>query len=115
MDNKLIQQLVEKSFSNDKIDPKIVFSIADRLNRRQLKEYIKKLRKHLIQKTVIIETALPVSAATKLAYEESYKGKTLNFVTNKNLIVGVKIYENDIILSKNLKDTLENIRQYISE
>lgn len=115
MDKKLIKQLAENSFTDYKLDSKEVLAIVDKLNRRQLKEYIRQLKKYISENSITVETAYPVSEETKKSLQETYKEKNIEYVLNKELLLGIKIYENDIIFSKNLKDTLENIRHYITE
>ena len=113
MEIKLIKQLAKNSFSDKKLDSKKVFGIVERLTRRQLKEYIAQLKRYILENTVIVETAYPVSVQSKKLFEETYKEKNIEYINNKELMVGVKIYENDIITSKNLRDTLENVKNYI--
>jgi len=115
MEKKLITQLVEGSFRNNEIDGEIVNSIADKLNKSQLREYIKQLKKYLAGHTVRVETAFPIGKTTEKELEERYSNKKINYVINKNLILGIKIYEDDVIYSKNLKDSLEDIQNYLTK
>lgn len=113
MYKKLIAQLVENSYTNSKLDAQKVLSIAEKLSKRHLRIYIKLLKKHIAENTVNIETAFQVDEVTKAELEKIYTGKRIEYTQNKDLMLGIKVYENDIIYSKNLKDTLSGIKNYL--
>jgi F0F1-type ATP synthase delta subunit len=115
MDQKLIAQLVEKSFKNNELDREAVLEIAERLTKSHLREYIKQLKKYIATHTVIVETAYAVTPEMKKSLEELYKDKKVEYRVNEDILLGIKIYENDIIFSKNLKDTLTDIKNYLVE
>lgn len=115
MKKKLIKQLAENSFTNYKLDNSKVMEIVEKLNRRQLKEYIRQLKKYISENSITVETAFPVNEEMRKSLTETYKEKNIEYILNKELMLGIKIYENDIIFSKNLRDTLENIKNYVTE
>ena len=110
MINKKIKKLANLSYFKENLDEKKVKLISSKLNRSELKEYIKILR--MLEKkksvTVILPTNL-VDRETEKTLKETFKGKKLIFKTDKNLIAGIKIIDFDNVYDFSLASKLGNI------
>ena len=115
MDKKILKQLVAYSLTGSHLDNKKVMKIANQLNRKQLKAYIDGLKRWIQKNTVIVESAKDVSQGTKNEYKKAFSGKDVVFTTNPNLLVGTRIIDSDTIYELNLKDTLDHIKQYVTQ
>ena len=113
MDKKIVDQLVQQSITGTSLDEKKVIRIADQLNRNQLKIYIDGLKRWRQKNTVIIESAANKSEQVKREFKDAFEGKNVVFITRPELIVGTRIINYDMIYEMNLKDTLQNMQQYI--
>lgn len=113
MDKKIINQLIERSLANNELNRDKILSIAAQLNRTQLKIYIDGLKKWVREHTVIIETAKDVSKDTKDEFKRQFSGKRVVFRSNPDLLLGVKVTDNDTVYEMDLKDSLEHVRNYL--
>lgn len=113
MNKKIIQLLIDKSYTLARLDPEKVKKIALSLSRFQLKLYIKALKKYESQKNVEVWTARQFTKQQEKALKEQFRGKRIKIILDPNLLVGIKVKEADIIYNLNLKSTLENLSSYI--
>lgn len=106
--NKIrLKTLVKESYKDSVLDPTIVYSIADSLKRRELKEYIDKLTDYENRKNVIITT--PFDISKRKIFEKLFPNKKIVFKKDPNLILGLKIVDYDNVYEFNLKNTLDDI------
>jgi hypothetical protein len=115
MNKQILAQLIEQCLTNKKLDNKKVEKIAQQLTRTQLKAYIDGLKRFVSKNTVVVESAGKLSAATREEFVKLFKDKDVVFRHNPELIVGTRIIDNDIIYELNLKDTLQHMKQYVTQ
>ena len=115
MDKKLSKLLIEKSLTNNRLDNKKILTIADQLTRKQLKSYIVGIKRWSRMNTVTVQTARAVSEDLKREIRAQYPEKQVAFAILPELIVGMRIIDNDTIYERNLKNTLLDIQQYVSQ
>lgn len=115
MDKKLIKRLGEVSYIDNKLDEQRVNRIAEHLNRRELKEYIKSLKGLQSKKRVYVEYSNELSEEYKKAVEVLFPDKEVIFRENRDLLMGLRITEDDIVFNINLKNSLGQITEYFDK
>ena len=115
MNKKQIKQLILESYKNDTLDPERVDEIVNILDRKELKEYIKVLKNWENKKSVVITMPYPPKNEDKYKFLTLFPDKKIVYNIDPSLLVGVKIKNDDLITEINLKDTLRNIVDYISQ
>jgi hypothetical protein len=113
MTKKLLKQLVEYSYTNRCLDNKRVLAVADRLDRKDLKQYIKALKRIEKSRNVYVTTTFRQSDLLKQEFKDLYPGKKVIINTDPSLILGIKITDNDDITEINLNHQLDDIMGYI--
>ena len=114
MQKKILTYLIDDSMTKGTLDLEKVLTIADVLNRKQLKEYIRALKIWVQENTVIVETVSTISGQTKGEIKDLFSDKDVVFEENPQLILGAKITNNDIIYKMNLHDTLRQLQEYVT-
>lgn len=115
MDKKLIKKLAIASYTNNKLDEENVNRIAKNLNRRELREYIKALRDLQNKNTVYVDYSSELDDNYKRQIEGIFPNKAVIFRRNKDLILGIRITENDIVSNINLNNSLKQITMYFDK
>lgn len=114
MTKKQLENLVLQSYTRDLLDERKVAAFASLLTRFQLKQYIKRLKSSENQKTVnVMLSHLPTKAQQEMI-NRLFPGKRIKYEFDKNLLVGIKIINNDQVFDLNLKDTLDNLLSHVS-
>ena len=114
MQKKLMQQIVDFSYTDDNLDEKKVIRFADLLSRKDLKSYINKLVTKEKKSTVLISSPVNPKKYQK-EFEEIFTNKKMQFEIDQSLIAGVKIVSDDMIYEMSLKNTLEELNNYVNE
>ena len=110
MTKKDIAQLVHASYTKDALDAKKVERIVTLLSREDLKKYIRGLK--LSEKAKTISLVLP----DKKFYNKTLLGKTkkrVEVLEDKNLLLGAKIIDNDMVYDVSLENSLNEFIQSI--
>jgi len=115
MDKKLIKKLAIVSYINNKLNEEKVNRIVKNLSRRELREYIKALRDLQNKNTVYVDYSNELDDNYKREIEGIFPNKEVIFRRNKDLILGVKITENDIVSNINLNNSLKQITMYFDK
>ncbi len=116
MTQKDIKKLAIASYTKGSLDEVEIVKIVKFLNRKELKVYIRALRLIESKNTVIVTTAdISTSNFLEKQISEVFEGKKVNIKEDKNLIAGIKIEDYDNIYEFNVKNTIENIVEYISQ
>ncbi len=105
-----IKKLVQASFKNNQIDPNRTARIAKLLKGRELKDYIKFLKRFEEGNTVTLIVPDDKISNVPLIVEKikkAYPGKRLQIKTDPNLIGGMKVINDDLIYDFSIKDILE--------
>lgn len=115
MNKKFLKELVKNSYQDGILDEQIVNTIAEKLSRKELKEYIHALKLFEQSRIIIVESAQDITQEQKQMFEDTFKNKKTRFVTNASLMTGVRITDNDMIYEANLKNIFAKIVQHIEE
>lgn len=115
MDRKLIKKLAIISYTDNKLDEKKVNRIVVNLNRRELREYIKDLKVLQSKIRVYVEYSKELGEKYKKEVEALFPNKEVIFRKNEELLVGLRITENDIVSNINLNSSLKQIAEYVEK
>lgn len=116
MTKRLLQQLVLVSYTGNKLDAKKVDEIAKRLDKRDLKAYIRALKLMEQQKKVYI--AMPKSSVYntgKNNLKSIFPEKEFVFEEDPSLLLGFKLVDNDMVYETSLKNRLESIVEEVDQ
>ncbi len=118
MTKKQMKILVKASFNRDNLDSKKILRFAGKMKRSELREYIKYLKVKIAAKTVYIfvpNLEEIDSSKTKKQFSKFFPDKKIIFEEDPDLLLGLRIVDNDKIYDFNLKNSFENITSYISD
>ncbi len=113
---KEIKKLAEQSFTNGNLDLKTIKRIIALLNKKQLKIYIKFLKKMENERLVWVFTPMDkVENKTTGKIKSVFPNKKIEYVKDPSLIVGLRVIDNDMVYEFNLKDSLDNLITYLKQ
>lgn len=116
MNKYLLNELIEASYHDNSLDPQHVDQIAEKLSRKQLKEYLYALKARERQTTVLVSYA---NDRGEQMLQDSLKslfpGKKMKSAVNPSLLLGIRITDNDLVYDLSLNSTLEQIQTYAKE
>ena len=107
-------ELIKNSITNGKIDDEKTNKIANNLNRKSLKQYVRILKKLKKKKKVIVEIPLASKDEFIKDIAELFPNKTVIIREDPTLLLGLRITSEDDVLELNLKHEFEKLIQYIS-
>ncbi len=113
--NKSIQGLVVKSYKHDQLDPSIVDLIANKLTRRELKEYIRLIKRQENKQQVIVTVPSTLTADERSAIEKLFKGKKMIYAIDPSMLSGIRIVDNDVEYEVSLDQIFQNLINHISK
>lgn len=116
MTKRLLQQLVLVSYENDKLDPGKVDEIAKRLDKKDLKAYIRALKLMEQQKKVYV--ALPSASVynkSRKDLESFFPKKELVFQEDPSLLLGVRLIDNDMVYEVSLENKLKKVLDEVEQ
>lgn len=110
-----VKKIIEKSTTEGKLDKTKVDTVADELDRKSLKQYVRELKK--FEKAEKVTIHVPLNQKSKYLDELTalFPGKTLEILEDPSLILGIKIIKGDDVFELNLKNKLTDILNYISQ
>jgi len=112
---KLIEQLVQVSYTVGVLNSAIVEKIAAKLTRKQLKAYIRALKTEERRRTIYVEVASEHEKPAVSELEKIFGQKNFRVTENPALLLGLRITDNDDVYNVNLKTSLERIKDYATE
>lgn len=115
MHKKNLQRLVQVSFNQNTLDQKKVERIAQFLTRKEIKKYIRALKKHIQESTVTVTLAESPSKLIEKQIQSIFLNKKIVFKKDPTLLLGARIVDNDMIFDMTLKNNLEELIKYVSE
>lgn len=115
MKEKQLKQLVQQSFTNNRLDRNVVESIAGRLLRKDLKRYLRILKLYKQRMSVTIASSAFPTKAMQKKLASLFPNKDVRFVVDPSLVMGIKILDNDDLFEFNLKKTLNDLTTFISK
>ncbi|HVF69375.1 MAG TPA: hypothetical protein VNA13_02290 [Xanthomonadales bacterium] len=115
MNKKLLKQLLLISYKNGELDNKTIAKISEKLDRTQLKQYIKALKSAEKLHNVYVETPFAENKTVMESFKSIFPDKKIKNLENSSLIVGTKISYNDDIFEVSLKNNLDQIVRNIED
>lgn len=113
MNKHILKQLVSESYTGENVDARKVMRITDVLTRSELKDYIHALKDQESKTTVTLTVPEGMEGIELEQFKDIFPQKKLNVETDENLILGVKVTDNDNVYEFNMRNTLEKMVEYI--
>ena len=110
-----IQGLVVKSYKQDQLDESIVDLVANKLTRRQLKEYIKLLKQQASKKQVIVTVPKSLNSEERDMLQKLFNGKKIMYTVDPSMISGIRIVDNDVEYEISLDQIFQNLIAHVSK
>ena len=111
-----IKKLAEQSFTNGDLDVKIIKRTIALLGKKQLKVYIKFLKKLENERLVWVFTPVDkVEDKITGRIKSMFPNKKIEYVTDPSLIAGLRVVDNDMVYEFNLKDSLDNLITHLKQ
>jgi F0F1-type ATP synthase delta subunit len=118
MTKRQIKLLAKASYLNNELDGTRSTKIANRLTREELKNYLRALKSIEKQRTVTVIVP-DISVNNKRDIEKRFtnlfKDKKIVMETDSELLVGLKIINNDLVYELSLQNTFDKINDYLLE
>lgn len=114
MNKKLLKQLIEESYTENELNTEKVQKIADLLKRKDLKIYINALRDRENQMRVIVSTPQNIEMDEEV-FQKLFPNKKILFEQDLDLLLGIKITDNDMVYNFTLKNRLDKIIEKLKE
>lgn len=111
---KQLDELVQASYKDGKLDEATAKKIADKLNRHILKQYINLLKHEEKKKMVFVTTPKPLSAKDREKLKALFPKKKVVEQIDPAMITGIKVVENDESYEMDLNRTFHDIIRFIS-
>lgn len=115
MTKKQISKLVEESYEGEYLNEQKVEEISSFLNRKNLKEYIRALKTRERKTTVVVSLPNSPTKAEIEKIESVFLDKKIVYEIDPSLIAGIRVVNDDDMFDLNLKYSLKNILEEISE
>lgn len=115
MTKKQLKELLGKSYTKDKLDSEKVEMIANVLPRRDLKNYIRGIKTWEKRKNIVISLPYLPSEEEKRKLESLYPKKSLIYDIDPELLVGVRVNENDTIMDFSARNALNNLLEHLDQ
>lgn len=109
-----IQGLVVKSYKEDQLDPSTVDLIANKLSRRQLKEYIKLLKQQESKKQVIVTVPKSLTSEEREMIQKLFNNKKILYTVDPSMISGIRIVDNDVEYEISLDQIFQSLIAHVS-
>lgn len=110
-----MKQLGMASYTDGNLDQVKVEKIAKLLNRKTLKQYIKALKNYEKQNTVYISLSSDVDKDTQDLLKNLFLKKKKVFKKDEDLLLGIKVANNDLIYETSLKNSLDALLDKIKQ
>jgi F0F1-type ATP synthase delta subunit len=110
----VITGLVVKSYKNDQLDPEIVELVGSRLNRRELKQYIRLLKQEENKKQVIVTVPKSLTDEERDMIQKLFTGKKIYYTVDPSMISGIRIVDNDVEYEISLDQIFQNLIAHVS-
>lgn len=116
MTTREIKKLAEQSFTYGNLDVKKIKRVISLLGKKQLKAYLKFLKKLENEKLVWVFTPMDkVEDRITGKIKTMFPNKKIKYVTDSSLIAGLRVVDNDMVYEFNLKDSLNNLIIYLKQ
>src|SRR5262245_38133878 len=112
---KQIKLLASQSYKNNKLDPKIVESIADKLNRQSLKQYIRLLKQEENKKQVIVTSPKSLTESDKKRLQSQFPNKKIIYILDPEMMGGIRIVDKDTEFESSINQTFNDIIRFLND
>ena len=112
---KKLKQLVLYSYTNGQLDQKIVETIANKLNRRELKTYIRLLKNEENKRQVQVTAARELRDSDRKKIQNLFPDKEILYTTDPAMISGIRIVDKDVEYEFSLNQTFDDIINHLSK
>ena|ERR1039457_6970681 len=113
--NKKIKSLALLSYDNCQLDANAIDLISSRLNRRELKDYIRFLKQIENEKQVIVTVPKQLENKDKEKIQLLFPDKTIIYLTDPEMISGIKITNGDVEYEISINQIFHDIINHISK
>ena len=114
MNNDQIKKLAVATFRLGKIEPKVAKYVLSKLSRKELIEYLARLKKVVYENSVRVVSAEELSVKTVQSIRTKFKDKSVFFEQDKTLSEGIKIIIGDSVIDRSfsgyINNTLEQLK-----
>ena len=114
MKNKL-KNLVELSYNKGELDQQTAEAIADKLDRGELKEYIRLLKQEEDKKLVYVTSAKELQNESRKMIEDRFPTKKIVYAIDETMINGIRIVERDREYEMSLNQTFNDIIGHLTK
>lgn len=108
-----IKKLVHSCYIDGNLDPKHVENVTSLLTHAELKQFVKVLKTEETKKTVTVTSAQKLSIEEQKQLKDLYKGNSIHFQIDPELLTGMRVQNADMIYEQSLKNSLEEIEKEI--
>lgn len=116
MTTREIKKLAEQSFTYGNLNVKKIKKVITLLGKKQLKTYIKFIKKLENERLVWVFTPMDkVEDKITGKIKGMFLNKKIKYVKDSSLIAGVRVVDNDMVYEFNLKDSLDNLITYLKQ
>jgi F0F1-type ATP synthase delta subunit len=112
---KKIAPLVAHSYRNGKLDAETVERVADKMDRRTLKEYLHLLKQEEKKNQVVITSPTPMTEVDRTMLEKTFPNKQMIYLIDPEIISGIQVVNNDQEFEISLNQTFNDIIKYVSK
>jgi F0F1-type ATP synthase delta subunit len=92
----------------------VVKVVSDSLSRSELKEYLRYLKEIQSESLITVTSAHELSGFEKRKIEIEFEGKSVNYVVDSALLIGVKIESSDFSYELSANSRLENVLTHLN-
>ncbi len=113
MTKKQIKSLALASFTKNNLDPKKVKRFTDKMTKHNLREYVKYLKTYDSGKKVyvLVPNLLEIDKPKiQKEFSKLFPDKKIIYKESPELILGIRVINNDKIFDFNLQNSFESIR-----
>jgi len=115
MVKKILNQLINYSYVDNKLNRDNVRRVAKVLRRRDLKQYIHGLKKQEGRLNVFIDVPMSNFEPYKDRFKKMFQNKKIIWNIDPSLWLGIRIMNDDKVLEMSLRNTLSNLILYLEE
>ncbi len=107
--NQIIKDLASGSLDNKgKVDEKIARYVLEKLNKKELKLFLRRFKKISNEKSVTVKYEGKLTDEIKKNLETMFENRIINYEQDKSLGGGIMIIDNDMIVNYTIDGLIEN-------
>ena len=118
MTKKQIKKLADFSFIKNNLDLKSVKKFVGKMKRSELREYLKYLKTKIAEKNIYV-FAPNLENLDKIQLQKDFSklfpNKKIVYKEDPELLLGLKVIDNDRIFDFNLKNSFDSMTNYIKD